>query len=56
MAARKTDVSTRRRTGGPTRDLYVHNERVARAAARALMAANDKLGVESNEKTKRLAR
>ena len=33
----------------------VISERVARAAARALLAANDKLGVESDEKTKRLA-
>ncbi|MBK5307538.1 MAG: hypothetical protein JJD92_12685 [Frankiaceae bacterium] len=33
----------------------VISERVARAAARALLAANEKLGVESDAKTKRLA-
>ena len=33
----------------------VVSERVARAAARTIMAANEKLGVESDEKTTRLA-
>lgn len=33
----------------------VVSERVARAAARALIAVNRKLGVETDERTKRLA-
>jgi hypothetical protein len=33
----------------------VVTERVARAAARVVLAANDKRGVESSPKTKRLA-
>ena len=37
-------------------DRPVISERVARAAARALLAANEKLGVESDAKTKRLAK
>jgi hypothetical protein len=34
---------------------YVPSERVARAAARVIVAANEKLGVESSTKVERLA-
>lgn len=39
----------------PLRLSHNTSERVARAAARALLAANAKRGVESDAKTKRLA-
>lgn len=45
----------RRRHGEPASRGRVLSERVARAAARTLLAANEKAGLESTAKTRELA-
>lgn len=56
MAGRSSAEFSRGVRDGRDPAQRVITERVARAAARALLAANEELGVESTAKTKRLAR
>ncbi len=55
MSGRSTREFRRGVADGGGSEQRVVNERVARAAARVVLAANDKRGVESSAKVKRLA-
>jgi hypothetical protein len=55
MSGRSTRESQRGLAEGRDPEQRMVTERVARAAARVVLTANDKRGVESSSKTKRLA-